>query len=264
LTTSFIISLRIRSSEVHRNAAAPQGILTINGQHLITHYHSLTDTDITNAQVARTDPHAVQNSRPLYKCLLKSSVTGDLRATIFDQVGNIPLTEDGPALFKKLTTFTMVTSLQLSMISFKSILEFDPADYAFNVPPAINNKLNHLFVLATTRERQLLDAERIQHVLASYSNIEQPELWAQWVRIQIDKSDDGLILVAQDFMLNSAILKYNKINSTEGGFQGSVTTIQEDIVAMVGDAAKRKRANPIAAKSSPANKSPPADGQSQA
>jgi hypothetical protein len=137
---SFIISLRIRSSEVQWNALAPQRILTINGHHLITHYHSLTDADITAAQAARTDPHPVQNSHALYKCL-KSSVTGDLHATIFDQAGNLPLTEDGPTLFKKLTAFTMVASLQLPMLFFKPILKFDPADHSFNVP-TLDTKLN--------------------------------------------------------------------------------------------------------------------------
>jgi hypothetical protein len=234
---SFIIGLRIRASEIHWNAAQPQGILTIAGHHLITHYHSITDAEIEAARVARVDPRAVQNSRSLYKCL-KSSISGDLRATIFDQVGNLPITDDGPTLFKKLTTFTMVASLQLSMISFKNILQFEPVDHKFNIP-TINTKLNHLFVLATTRERQLLDSERIQHTLMIYSKIKQPEPWAMWVRIQVDKFDEGLIHVCQDFM-NQATLKFNKITSTEGGFQGSNSTVQEDIVAMF-TAAKRKR-----------------------
>jgi hypothetical protein len=81
---SFIIALRIRSSKAHWNAADPQGILTIANHHLITHYHSITDAKITAAHTARADPRAIQNSRALYKCL-KSSISGDLRATIFDQ-----------------------------------------------------------------------------------------------------------------------------------------------------------------------------------
>jgi hypothetical protein len=90
---SFIIALRIRSSEAHWNAADPQGILTIANHHLITHYHSITDAEITAAHAARVDPRAIQNSRALYKCL-KSSISGDLRATIFDQAGNLPTAED--------------------------------------------------------------------------------------------------------------------------------------------------------------------------
>jgi hypothetical protein len=112
------------------NAADPQGILTFAGHNLLTHYHSVTDEDIANARTTRVDPRAIQNTPALYKCL-KSSITGDLRATVFDQTDNLLATEDGPALFKKLTTFTMVASTQLSMLSFKNILEFDPP---FNMP----------------------------------------------------------------------------------------------------------------------------------
>jgi hypothetical protein len=89
----------------------------------------------------------------MHKCL-KGSISSNLLATMFDQTGNSPVNEDGPTLFKHLTTFTMVTSLQLSMLSFKNILEFDPAEHNFNFP-MINTQLIHLFVLATTQERNL-------------------------------------------------------------------------------------------------------------
>jgi hypothetical protein len=234
---AFIISLRIRSGEVHWDAPAPRGILTIDGHNLLTEYHSITDTEITAARTARVDPRSIQNSRAMYK-YLKSSITGDLRATVFDQAGNVPIYEDGPTLFKKLTDFTMVASLQLSMLSFKMILEFDPAVHTFHIP-TVNTKLKHLFVLATTRERELLASERIQHTLTVYARIQQPEPWAQWVRNQVDRFEDGQITNCQDFM-NSAIIKYNKIaGTTEGGFNGASTTLQQDIAAMM-TAVKRK------------------------
>jgi hypothetical protein len=59
------------------------------------------------------------------------------------------------------------------MLSFKMILEFDPAVHKFHIP-TINTKLNHLFVLATTRERTLQPSERILHTITSYSRIKQP------------------------------------------------------------------------------------------
>jgi hypothetical protein len=111
---AFIIYLRIRSGEVLWNSAA-------NGNNLLTNYHSVTDTDVENARIAHVDPRAIQNSRAMYKCV-KLSITGDLCATIFDQADNLPTTEDDPTLFKKLTAFTMVASLELSMLSFKMIL----------------------------------------------------------------------------------------------------------------------------------------------
>ena len=98
--------------------------------------------------------------------MLKTSISGDLKSTLFSQVGNLPSHEDGPRLFAQLTTFIMSASLQLSMDSFKRILEFDPADNAFNIT-TINTKLNHLFVLANTGQRILGEPERIQHTLAN-------------------------------------------------------------------------------------------------
>ena len=108
----------------------------------------------------------------MYSCL-KSSISGDLKSTLFSKVGNLPTHEDGTRLFAHLTTFTMAVSLQLSMDSFKQILEFDPADNAFNIT-AINTKLNHLFVLATTGQRILGEPDRIQHTLTAYACIKQP------------------------------------------------------------------------------------------
>jgi hypothetical protein len=164
---AFIISLRIRLGEVHWDAPTPRGILEINGHNLLTEYHSITDAEVATARTTRVNPRSIKNSRAMYK-YLKPSITGDLCATVFDQAGNLPIHEDGPNLFKKLTDFTMVASLQLSMLSFKTILEFDPAVHAFNIP-TVNTKLNHLFVLATTRERALLASKRIQHTITVYA-----------------------------------------------------------------------------------------------
>jgi hypothetical protein len=61
------------------------------------------------------------------------------------------------------------------------------------------------------------------------------------VRTQTDNFDDGLITNCQSFM-NSATIKYIKITSA-GSFDGSSTMVQEDIVAMVANAAKRKKAS---------------------
>ena len=183
---SFIISLRVRASKVCWNAPAPQGILDINGSNLLTDYHSLTILEVDNASATSVDPCATQNVCAMYSCL-KSSISGDLKSTLFSQVGNLPTHEYGTRLFSQLTTFTMAASLQLSMDSFKRILEFDPANNASNIN-TINTKLNHLFVLTTTGQRILGEPERIKHTLAAYSHIKQPEEWAQWVREQRDGS----------------------------------------------------------------------------
>ena len=235
---SFVIALRVCSREVRWNAPAPQGILQINGQSILDSYHNITKVNIEAARVARVNPRAVQNSRAMYNCI-KTSITGDLKALIYSQDGNLPDHEDGLLLFKTLTDLTMSSSLQLSNVAFKNILNFDPSTLDF-VIPNINTKLNHLFVLASTQARQIGESERIQHTLTTYGRIRQPEEWAQWIRTQFNKFDEGGLTNCQDFM-NKAVLQYNRItNSTEGGFKGSSNTVQEDIVAMIATAKKRK------------------------
>jgi hypothetical protein len=140
----------------------------------------------------------------MYKCV-KSSITGN----------NLLTTEDGPTLFKKLTAFTMVASLQLSMLSLKIILEIDPAVHKFHIP-TINTKLNHLFVLATTREHTLQPSEHILHTSTAYSRIKEPEQWAPWIHNQVDDFEAATLTVCQDFM-NSAVIKYNNISGSNDG-----------------------------------------------
>ena len=41
-----------------------------------------------------------------------------------------------------------------------------------------------------------------------------------------------IITVCQDFM-NTAVVKFNKINATDNGFKGSVHIVQEDIVSLI-------------------------------
>jgi hypothetical protein len=209
-------------------------------RNLFAEHYAISEATLETARLTRTDDRALQNARTLYKCL-KNSIEGDLRSILFDQDGNLPTHEDGPLFFKRLTSFTMAASLQLSVMSFQSILDLDPAEHNFNVP-AINTKLNHLFVLATTRERNLTQEERIQHALTVYARIKQPELWAQWVRTQVDLFDAGTLNNCQAFM-NAATLKFIKISAADAGFEGSATTVQEDIVAMVA-ATKRKKPFP--------------------
>ena len=234
----FIIALRLRASKGKWNAIrpndttpVPSNILTIKGHHILTDYHYVSTSDIKSAYTNRRDDRAIQNASALFKCL-ESSVTGDLKATIFTQSGNLPGNEDGISLFKLLTSLTNVASLQLSMISFNNIIMFDPAIYKFSIP-SINSKLINLFMLVTTNTRALLDAEKIQHTINVYNKIKQPEVWAQWVRNEVDNFEEGKILICQDFM-NSALVKYNRIIGEHGStFHGSSTTVQQDIVAML-------------------------------
>ena len=107
---SFVVALRLRAEEGKWNATDPHGILTIDGNNILSDYHSITDAQIEAARGARTDDRAIQNSRAMFQCV-KKSIKGSIRNTIFPQSGNIPTHADGITLFKKLTTFTTVASL---------------------------------------------------------------------------------------------------------------------------------------------------------
>ena len=206
-------------------------IITIAGHNILADYHSVTDDEVDVASLNHTDDQVIQNSSSFFKWL-ESSVTGNLKATIFTQSGNLPENEDGIKLFKLLTSSTTVASLQLSMSSFNNILHFNPALHKFSIPN-INSKLINLFMLATTNTCKLFDTEKIQHTINVYNKIKQPEIWAQWVRNQVNQFEEGNVTVCQTFM-NKALVKYNRIiGDGEHGdaFHGSTNTLRQDIVA---------------------------------
>jgi len=146
--SSFVVKLRLREAEGKCDAQAPNGILIIGGNNLLTNYHSITDTEIKTVRTNRADNWAIQNSRAMFACI-KASINGDPLDTIFGQSAKKPTHTDGQELFKHLTAFTTVATLQLSLLSFTRILEFNPSNYKFNIVE-INSWLMHLFVLATT------------------------------------------------------------------------------------------------------------------
>jgi len=239
---SFVVSLRIRAKEGKWDAAGttdavtgittpnPTNILDVGGRNILTDYHSISDADVLAATTSPLNDRKIQNFKAMFSCI-KSSIEGDIKDTIFTQFGDLPSHDNGVSLFKRITSFTSVSSLQLSMLSFNNILTFNPHDFKYNIP-IINKKLVHYFVLSTTSSRTLLDAEKIQHLLTVYGKILQPESWAQWVRNKLDDFEDGNIIDCQDFM-NKAVIKYNKIVCVSGNFSGSITTVQEDIIAMI-------------------------------
>jgi hypothetical protein len=240
---SFIVALRIRAAEARWDATDGTGIMhyTIGGKalKLLEDYSQITEADLEAERVARTNPRAIQNAKCFYKAI-KSSISGSLKGTIFGQAGNLPTHEDGPKLFWKYTSFTMTSSLKLSIMSYNALTSFDPAEYNFDLP-TINTKLSHLFVLSNTASRTLAEAEKVQHLLTAYERIKQPDKWSQWVVSKMDDFDDGKLTNAQQFM-NDAALKYLKISAdSDAGFGGSSNTMQEDIVAMLSTANKRKK-----------------------
>lgn len=247
----FLLSIRMRADDAKWDAPSPHGITHVptgatdaQGNpvtaHLLTEYHLITDAMVTAANTARTDPRAIQNSRAFYHAL-KSSITGNLRTTVLDQTANTPSNEDGVSFFIKLLRFTELSSMSLSFDSTDKLLRFDPADYDFVIPD-VNKALCNLVLLATTPQRPIPEPEQIQHAINAYKRIKQPEMWAQWVREQMESFRRGNLINIQPF-LNSAVEKYNQIKSEhDGNFNASSTTIQEDVVAMITANTKKRKA----------------------
>lgn len=91
---TFIMNLRLRASKSKWNANGPLGIMEINGNNILTSYHSIVGAQVESSRSARVNPRAIQNSKSLYHCL-ESSISGSVKTTIFTQAENIPSTKTG-------------------------------------------------------------------------------------------------------------------------------------------------------------------------
>ena len=107
---SFVVSLRIRAREGKWDAPGNEGILTIVGKNILMNYHYIDDIQVEDVQSTQINIRAIQNEKATYNCV-KTSIRGDIEDTIFSQFDNLPMAEYGNDLFKKITTFTTVSSL---------------------------------------------------------------------------------------------------------------------------------------------------------
>jgi hypothetical protein len=166
----FVIALQLRARGANWDATPPFGILTIEdpnnstkSYHLFSEYQRLTEPAIAQAAAARTNICAKQNATALH-----------VKSTMLHQTGNLQANEDGVAFFFRLTQLTAVASLQLSMLLWKKIMEFDPTEFQFNIP-VINTQLNELFIMAATVQRPLNKYARVEYVLQVYDRIKRPK-----------------------------------------------------------------------------------------
>ena len=256
---AFVTSLRLRAREVGWDRPGVTNILQVNHANILDDHHNLTQADVDAAFVARVNPRAIQNARALYHAC-KKSLTGDIYTLVFQQDGNIPGQEDGISLFYTVTTYTMPSSVRLSMDSMDRLYAYDPAAQKFNIS-AINKDLLSLFVLA----RDVPNAKKLHYVLMVYSKIKQPESWATWVRMETQRIESGAAIDYQQFM-NSAVMEQGRITRMERGFAGSTLTVSEDVVAMIAKHdSKRQQVTKKKAKEEPSdetsskktNKKPP-------
>ena len=68
---------------------------------------------------------------------------------MFSHISDIPSVNDCLFLFFHMNKLTMEYALQLSMRTFKEILNFNPKDDNYHIPNT-NTQLSHLLVIANT------------------------------------------------------------------------------------------------------------------
>ena len=129
----FFVNFQLRAIKGKLNVAGDSGITKINGRIISTDYHSITEAQVIAARTARINDRVKQNSQALYRCL-ESSTTGSIKTTIFMQIGNPSDHEDRISLFKKITQFMAMSSVQLSNLSLSQILSLDPANTTSTFP----------------------------------------------------------------------------------------------------------------------------------
>ena len=130
----------------------------------------------------------------------------------------------------KITQFTTLASTQFSILSQNKLLIFDPSVHNYNVN-LINTKLQASFVLVWTKHQKKSEFEKLQLVITVYDRVKHPSKWQTWVETQQQNIDNGIVTNCQTLM-NYAAIKHLSVTK-KSGFQGSLATKEEDIVAML-------------------------------
>lgn len=152
---AFFTAMQTRAIEVKWNAPYPHGILNfgVDSPNLLKSFRSVDQTTIKAAHTSRTDPGAKQNAKAMYK-YLSSSVTGDLRSSLFEQLDNLPTNEDGPTLFKRMIDSTVAATMQVSNQALMDLQLLEPAEFQYNLS-LLNTKAAQLFHLAGLGAREI-------------------------------------------------------------------------------------------------------------
>ena len=163
---------------------APHGIVSVpNGGNtncdILTEYQLISSANIEDLLTACTDNHSIQNIKVFY-AMLSKSVTGTICDTVFDQGKTLPTDKDGFLPFKIFTPFTVISYLQLPILSFKNITSLLTLTYDY-VIPTINTNITHMFLLACTPTHIIDGIEHIQHTLTVYNRINHLAAWYTWV-----------------------------------------------------------------------------------
>jgi len=103
-------ALRERANEGKWDVIGLTNILSFETGTLFNDYYSITDADITTAFNTWENNRAIQNAKKMFQGI-KSSISGDIKDTIFSQNENLLTNNDGVSLFNIITTFNTVASM---------------------------------------------------------------------------------------------------------------------------------------------------------
>ena len=161
---SFIVNVHICAKKMKWNTFTPHGILSVSIRgntncDILIEYQLIYSVNIADTFAACTENFAIQNSKAFY-AMLPKSVTGAIHDTAFEKVQNLLSKKYGIALLKLFTSFTVVASLQISILSFNQITNLRLLTYNYIIPK-INTNPTHIFLLASTSTCVLDNSEQI-------------------------------------------------------------------------------------------------------
>ena len=93
------------------------------------------------------------------------------KRTIFYQIGNLLHHDDCLTLLILINTLILYSIIQLLMIYFLKLLDFNPTNHKCIVF-GINTQLNHLCVPVSTNTQSMSGAVSLQHIVTVYNKFD--------------------------------------------------------------------------------------------
>ena len=237
---------QLHARDVNWGSAAPQGILTYveNGvtYNILEEPEKISMATLVATLANNQDPRYLQDRKGMYHYVL-AGLDDDLRSLIFDQPGNLPAVNDGPILFKLAMGFTSAATLQQSLNAQTELWNYDPSKHDFDLAK-VHKDLANLFALMRTQHRNPSEHERGHFALAIYKKIKQPARFVHGVIGIEDRFTRGEIASCQDMMNEVLALQQRLMLEQDGKFNGSLSSAEDDVIAMIATLNKQKQRQP--------------------
>jgi hypothetical protein len=234
-------AIQTRAIQLGWSRDGPINITKVAGKNIFGQAALISQEECDAAYTARTNARAKQNAEAMSKCIL-SSIKGNLLTTINIQAAKAIQKNDGVSVFVTMVRVTAIASAQQSAQAMTSIYTFRAKDCDHSIV-RINTLLMDLFALASL-QAPMDKKTMINLTVKVYHQIKQPEQWARWTENVMDQQDEPAFYEKYETLeafMATALVKANKIASSEGGFHGSSETLAQRIVAMIAAASSSKK-----------------------